>query len=494
MLFSIIRNNKKLATKRNPAFDTNRFAKFLIYFMVAYWAAFLLFMGVILPAAFEEISPAMEPYHLLNQGLIYILLADFVLRFTLQPPMSSELKPYLLLPVKKNKLINIFLLQNGLSGYNFFWFFFFIPFAFLTIVKFYGFGGLCLYSIGIWLLIVMNSYWHALCKMLYNEHQVLIVVPILFYACCGWAEFWLPHRVSTFTMNLGEGFMQGNVSCFLLIILVILFLFWLNGTLQLHFLFDELAKVRDTKLNHVSEYKFLDRYGLVGEYMRLELKLYMRNKTAKKQFISAFIVMLLFSCAMAFSDIYDGAAWSSYISIYTFCVLGIMTLGQVMCFEGNYIDGLMSRKESIYTLLRAKYYINCLFVLIPFFVMLAPVVRHKMNLLAPISYSFFTVGFIFALLLQLAVYNTRTMPLNATIMQSNKTNTSIQMIITLLAFTLPFVFDMIFTQIAGRNTTSIIECAIGILFVITHRFWLKNIYKRLMKRKYQNMEGFRATR
>ena len=47
-----------------------------------------------------------------------------------------------------------------------------------------------------------------------------------------------------------------------------------------------------------------------------------------------------------------------------------MTLGQVMSFEGNYLDGLMSRKESIYNLLRAKYYLNCIIVFIPFLIMM----------------------------------------------------------------------------------------------------------------------------
>lgn len=51
MLFTIIRRNEKLAAKRSPMFDKNRFAKFLIYFMVAYWAALLLLMGVTLPSA-----------------------------------------------------------------------------------------------------------------------------------------------------------------------------------------------------------------------------------------------------------------------------------------------------------------------------------------------------------------------------------------------------------------------------------------------------------
>ena len=71
MLLSIIRQNQKLAAKRNPAFDRNRFAKFLIYFMVAFWAAYLIFIGVMLSFAFEDIFPSMEPYHIMNQGLIY---------------------------------------------------------------------------------------------------------------------------------------------------------------------------------------------------------------------------------------------------------------------------------------------------------------------------------------------------------------------------------------------------------------------------------------
>ena len=52
-LYKIIKQNQKLAEKRNPAFDTNRFAKFLMYFMIVYWAALFLFMGVMLPFMFE---------------------------------------------------------------------------------------------------------------------------------------------------------------------------------------------------------------------------------------------------------------------------------------------------------------------------------------------------------------------------------------------------------------------------------------------------------
>ena len=114
MLLSIIRQNQKLAAKRNPAFDRNRFAKFLIYFMVAFWAAYLIFIGVMLSFAFEDIFPSMEPYHIMNQGLIYLLILDFLLRFMLQPAMSQEIKPACCLVVCVQKILpRVYSLQKG---------------------------------------------------------------------------------------------------------------------------------------------------------------------------------------------------------------------------------------------------------------------------------------------------------------------------------------------------------------------------------------------
>ena len=65
-LYKIIKQNQKLAEKRNPAFDTNRFAKFLMYFMIVYWAAIFLFLGVSLPFMFEELVPNRQELSVTN--------------------------------------------------------------------------------------------------------------------------------------------------------------------------------------------------------------------------------------------------------------------------------------------------------------------------------------------------------------------------------------------------------------------------------------------
>ena len=494
-LYKIIKQNQKLAEKRNPAFDTNRFAKFLMYFMIVYWAAIFLFLGVSLPFMFEGLVPNMEPYHIMNQGILYVMAGDFLMRFMAQPSVSQEIKPYLLMPVKRKKLISLLLLKSGLDGYNFIWFFVYVPFAFLTVIRFYGFGGMFLYLIGIWLVFVFNNYWYLLCKLLLGEKTLWLLLPTAVFGALGAAEFLLDGLpISRFTMDLGEGFIEGNPLSFLFVLACIGVMFLINLKLQQRMIYNELSKKEDTKIKRVSEYKFLDKYGEVGEYLRLELKLIARNKTVKTQFRMGIIVMLGFSFALAFTDVYDGSYMTSFICLYNYAILPIMTLGQVMCFEGNYIDGLMSRKESIFNLLRAKYYLTTLIILVPFLIMFFPIAKGKITLLTAVAYLIFVAGFVFFMLLQLAVYNTRTLPLNANLMKSNKSSNWIQGLITGCAFMLPLLIDKLLSALLQEEVAHIILIVIGLGFIATHNLWIKNIYKRFMKRRYKNMEEFRASR
>ena len=494
-LYKIIKQNQKLAEKRNPAFDTNRFAKFLMYFMIVYWAAIFLFLGVSLPFMFEGLVPNMEPYHIMNQGILYVMAGDFLMRFMAQPSVSQEIKPYLLMPVKRKKLISLLLLKSGLDGYNFIWFFVYVPFAFLTVIRFYGFGGMFLYLIGIWLIFVFNNYWYLLCKLLLGEKTLWLLLPTAIFGALGAAEFLLDGLpISRFTMDLGEGFIEGNPLSFLFVLACIGVMFLINLKLQQRMIYNELSKKEDTKIKRVSEYKFLDKYGEVGEYIRLEIKLITRNKTVKTQFRMGLIVMLGFSFALAFTDVYDGSYMTSFICLYNYAILPIMTLGQVMCFEGNYIDGLMSRKESIFNLLRAKYYLTTLIILVPFLIMFFPIAKGKITLLTAVAYLIFVAGFVFFMLLQLAVYNTRTLPLNANLMKSNKSSNWIQGLITGCAFMLPLLIDKLLSALLPEEVAHIILIVIGLGFIATHNLWIKNIYKRFMKRRYKNMEEFRASR
>lgn len=208
--------------------------------------------------------------------------------------------------------------------------------------------------------------------------------------------------------------------------------------------------------------------------------------------MGCFLIIML--TAMLFTPTYEGPIGKSFVGIYNFAILGILMLTQVMSFEGNYLDGLMSRKESIYNLLRAKYYFYSFAVIVPFILMIPAMIMGKISFLMAVSDIFFTTGFIYFIILQLAVYNCKTTPLNESMIGRQSTGTGFQSLISLAAFGIPMLVNNMLRVLLGETLSLWILLIIGLGLTLTSNIWIMNIYKRFMKRRYKNMEGFRDTK
>ena len=463
-LFIELRKQGKLAAKRNPMYEKNKFGKFWMYFMAVFWAGYLIFFGTTFAFAFD--GGATEAYHVLNSGLIFVLALDFLMRFPFQKTPSQEIKPYLLLPIRRNRLIDFLLIRSGLNGFNL-----------------------------IWLLMILNNYWFLLCRTLMNERIWWVMLPILVYGIIA-AGLFIPEDSPLFnwSIDLGEGFILGHLLTFIGVSATIVALWFINRELMIKLIYNEINKVEDTRVKHVSEYKFLDRYGEIGEYMRLELKMLLRNKVCKTALRTVFMVVIAFTCILSFTEAYDGQGMKNFIMVYNFVIFGILFLSSLMSYEGNYIDGLMSRKESIYTLLRAKYILYSIAILIPLILMIPAMATGKLSVLSCIAWATFVAGGVYFCLFQFAVYNNKTVDLNAKMTNRQNMGTGLQNLISGAAFGVPLLMNFVLTTFWGPTVTAWILIAVGAGFILTSRFWLKNVYHRFMKRRYKNMEGFRDSR
>ena len=246
----------------------------------------------------------------------------------------------------------------------------------------------------------------------------------------------------------------------------------------------EISKVEETteKVGKVSEYRFLNRFGEIGEYMRLELKLYMRNKMTKKMLYMIAAVILMFSLLLSFSDTYQGGMREFFV-LYCFVICAVQGLSGLMAYEGNYIDGLMSRKESIYSLLRAKYYLWSAVLIIPFLLMLPAVFTGKITFLTCLGWLFFVPGPVYWMLFQLAVINKKTLNLNSKVTSRQNIGTGMQNLIAAGAFFIPFIINSLLKVMVSPDMASLILIGIGILFMATSKYWIRNVYHRFMKRR-----------
>lgn len=329
-----------------------------------------------------------------------------------------------------------------------------------------------------------------------DERIWWVLLPIVVYGGIAAALF-VPDDspLFGFFIDLGEGFITGNILTFICVLVAISLMWFINRSIMQKLVYNELNKTEDTtvQVKTVSEYKFLDRYGEIGEYIRLELKLLLRNKVCRKSLYSVTAIVLIFSLTISFSDIYDGGSRDFFV-LYNYIIFGILFLSPLMSYEGNYIDGLMSRKESIYSLLRAKYILYSIALIIPFVLMIPGMVTGKVSVLECIAWIIFVPGAVYFCLFQLAVYNNKTLDLNAKMTGRQNVGTGLQNLISGGAFGVPLLLFFVLNATVGKEVTPWILLVVGILFIATSRWWLRNVYHRFMKRRYKNMEGFHDSR
>ena len=152
----------------------------------------------------------------------------------------------------------------------------------------------------------------------------------------------------------------------------------------------------------------------------------------------------------------------------------------------------MSRRESIYELLRAKYYFNSALLLIPFLLIIPSIVLGKISIWMSLGYLFLTVGVLYPICFQLAVYNNNTVPLNQKL--TGKQANTAQNIVSMVLLFVPIGLERLFVFLLGNVWGYIVLIILGTAGICTHKIWIRNIYQRFMVRRYKNMEGFRASR
>lgn len=87
------------------------------------------------------------------------------------------------------------------------------------------------------------------------------------------------------------------------------------------------------------------------------------------------------------------------------------------------------------------------------------------------------------------------MPLNTKLTRKTGVETNyVQVIVEMVAMFLPIALVSVLDAFVGSIPTYLFMIVVGLAFILTNRIWINTIYKRMMKRKYKNLEGFMSSR
>jgi len=484
-LFRLLRRHRRTGNRRNPAFEQNQLAKVIAFIGGGLFLIYMIILGLAFGAMAGEAGAGA-----LIAFMPFAVAVDFLLRFTFQQTPDMLVKPYILLPMSKYAVIETFLATSLLSTYNFLWLGLIVPYSIIALSAGQPLGTVTLVFLTSFTLVLASSQYYLLMRTFINRSQLWWLAAIAILAI-PFAPYAFTDADTVFETYADWG---ATVVALLVALLLLTGLLAMNRRLQFRFVYEEISKSADSRVKHLSSLTFLNRFGQTGEYLKLEVKSVMRNKVMRSRFWTSMVVVTVFCCMVAYTPVYNDRMSVNFWCFYCFGLYGVTSLVKVMCPEGNYIDLLMTRRENILSLLHAKYYFHCAVLIVPLLIMIPAMTEGKMTLLMVVSYLFLCSGMLYLILFQLAIYNNQTLLLEQKLTGKGNIENGRQLVIELLALFVPVVLIAVLQVLFPSDTAYIIQMAVGIALTLAHPLWLRHVYRRMMARRYENIEGFCASR
>ena len=424
----------------------------------------------------------------------YILSFDFALRLALQQRPASA-TPFLLLPVGKGEIGNCCLASSLATGYNLYWASMLLAYsaalpasANCGWTEAFGVFAVCL------VVMLANNLWYLLTVGLAASRPAWWWLPVALYT--------IPLATS-FCGVSGEGVAamflwccrHGLTPAAIVAYIAAAALLWCaDAALTISLAHSDSRKVSKAA-SHGSRAATIPN-GSSGRYfVWLEAKSTMRNPAVKRNVAQSTALTALLSIALAASPNEGVGAFGNMMwCLYCFLLLPISTISRIMEVEGNYIGLLLTRKDCLGELLKAKYRCLCLTIALPAAMLLPAVATGKLTwgeLLAGLLTASGTAAF---MLFQLAAHNRQAMPLDDRGGRKTAANATRKLATVAAVIALPCATLGLVGATAGHGAAIATLAATGAALTTTHRLWLSNIHKRMLRTKYEMAEGFNASR
>ncbi|WP_339610282.1 DUF5687 family protein [uncultured Planktosalinus sp.] len=336
---------------RSASFKANMVLKVFMALGALYFIGMFLLLGFGAYFILEKFE--LEPFATVNRFLMYYLLMDLLIRFFLQKMPVMNVRQLLTLPISKSTIVKYTLGKTILSYFNWLHLFFLLPFSVVLMIEGFEVTNVLAWFFSVFVLIFFNNFINILINnrdwLLYTMGALLIATVSLHY-----------FGVLDPTLFAGPVF-QSLYDQPYLIVLPLLLLAVVMG-LTYRFFFSRLyldsglsIKQQDAKTEQLT---WLDRFGLMGTFLKNDIKLLRRNKRSKTTLLISllfvFYGLLFFTGAV---EAYEGPVWRIFAGLF---VTGgfLFTFGQfVPSWDSAYYPLMMSQNIRYRDYLNSKWWL-----------------------------------------------------------------------------------------------------------------------------------------
>ena len=492
MIFKELRSHQWKAFTRHSMFERNMAVRIFMYFTFGIFGLYLLGFGFLLFGLMSKLGAYTTEIDSFNYILLYMLLFDFLMKYFWKKNQSMQIAPYLTLPIKRTTLFNFLLVKEFSNVWNLYFFFMLIPFVFKAIPIYHGYMGIPLYLFFFYLLCVGNSLLVNISNIQLNRSGWYLFLPVIIVAAIIGVTFIPGVTIEDSIVKLCEYILNGHIVVWLIVVVVFAALWVANRSMMNIDVYKGMQGKSSSVTGTSLSIPFLDKLGNIGTFINLEIKMIMRSKRLKSQ-IYLGPLFIVFFIMMLDKPHFQAAAFNMVLfTLFAISSFGLIMSQFIFTSESSFFDGLMSRGLSLFDMLKAKYVFYVSYSVLVLCILMVFVFLGKIDFLYIISSFFYSIGFLFFLMFQNAVYNKSFFDHSESGMFNWKGTSGNMLMVTMIGMFVPIIIVVIINAIFDMTIASYFMLVTGFIFTATSKFWLTWTYNRFLKRKYKNMEGFRA--
>ena len=472
---------------RSSYFQKGIAIKILLALAVLYFGGIALLVGAGLFFILKKALPETDPIIIVNNFLIFWFIFDLALRFFMQQLPVMNVKPLMIVPVKRSTIINYLLGKTALSFFNFLPLFIFVPFSIVLLVQGYPVLNAVCWFFAMLFFVLSNNFINFLINKSNTYFYVLISILAIFIGL----EFFNIYKVSA-PIGIAFNTLYNNPILSIIPLVLMIALYAINfNFIKKEFYLDDAVSKKIKEVN-ATDLSWMNRFGSVAVFLKNDVKLIYRNARPRQVVMMSFL-FLFYGLIFYTQETYKNMpAFLAFASIF---VTGgfLLTFGQLVpSWDSEYYKMLMSQNIPYKKYLESKWYLMVVGVAISF-VLSTPYIYFGWKIYGMIvAGALFNIGLNSFITLFGGALNRVPIELNVKAKAFGNTNgfNPTQMLIALPKMVLPMLLFYLPYKFINFEAGLITLGLSGVLGIVFKGFFLNKIEQLYQKGKYKTIAAF----
>lgn len=259
---------------RSASFATNLALKILMGFVAVYFILVFLALGI---GVFYILKKAnLDPILTVNKFIIYYLIVDLIFRLLLQKIPVMNIRPLLILPIKKSTIVHFSLGKTALSFFNVVHAFFLIPFSVVLMIEGFDVPSVLLWFIAIFSLVYINNF----INILLSNKDNLFAIFLAMAAILGGLQYYSLFNITDYTAPFFDAVFN-TYWAFAIPVLALIALYYVTFQYFKSNLYLDAGLSNKHDVAKTEDLTWLNQFGTIGTFLKNDIKLIKRNKRSK---------------------------------------------------------------------------------------------------------------------------------------------------------------------------------------------------------------------